>query len=74
MKTQSMLKLVLASLPLLAVSTAFAEYPDKPITLLVGYPPGGAADLTARLFADELSQQLKQTVVVENKPGAGGTI
>jgi len=74
MKTESMLKLVLAALPLLAVSTAFAEYPDKPITLLVGYPPGGAADLTARLFADQLSQQLKQTVVVENKPGAGGTI
>lgn len=74
MKTQSMLKLVLASIPMLAGSTAFAEYPNKPITLLVGYPPGGAADLTARLFAEELSKQLKQTVVVENKPGAGGTI
>lgn len=74
MKTQSMLKLVLASIPMLAGSTAFAEYPNKPITLLVGYPPGGTADLTARLFAEELSKQLKQTVVVENKPGAGGTI
>ncbi len=74
MKTQSILKLVLASLPMLAFSTAFADYPDKPITLLVGYPPGGAADLTARLFAEELGKQLKQTVVVENKPGAGGTI
>jgi len=74
MKTSFLLKLALVTMPVLAASTAFAEYPDKPITLLVGYPPGGAADLTARLFAEKLGKQLNQTVVVENKSGAGATI
>ena len=49
-------------------------YPDKPISIVVGYPPGGDTDAMARLFADKLSQRLKQTVIVENKPGAGGTV
>lgn len=49
-------------------------YPDKPISVIVGYPPGGDTDAMARLFADKLAQRLKQTVIVENKPGAGGTV
>ena len=53
----------------------FAQsYPSKPITVVVAYPPGGDTDAIARLFADKLSQRLKQTVVIENKPGAGGTL
>jgi len=74
MKKSFLLKTTLASLSILAASTALAAYPEKPITLLVGYPAGGAADLTARLFVDNLGKALNQTIVVENKPGAGATI
>jgi len=54
---------------------AFAQpYPNKPLKLVVGYPPGGSGDFTTRLAADELTKELGQAVVVENKPGAGGNI
>ncbi|MGH6626534.1 MAG: Bug family tripartite tricarboxylate transporter substrate binding protein [Burkholderiaceae bacterium] len=49
-------------------------YPAKAITVVVAYPPGGDTDAIARLFADKLSQRLNQTVIVDNKPGAGGTL
>ena len=49
-------------------------YPNKPIRLVVGYPPGGSADFTGRIIADELAKELGGSVVVENKPGAGGAI
>jgi len=55
--------------------TAFAQaFPSKPIRLLTGYPPGGSADFLSRVAADELSKELGVSVVVENKPGAGGNI
>lgn len=55
---------------------AFAQqaYPTKPIRLLLGYTPGGAADLIARIVGDAMSRQLGQPVIVENKPGAGSTL
>jgi tripartite-type tricarboxylate transporter receptor subunit TctC len=49
-------------------------YPVKPIRIVVGYPPGGSGDFTTRIIADELGKELGSTVVVENKPGAGGSI
>ena len=57
-------------------NTAFAQaWPAaKPITLVVGYPPGGSTDFTARTLGAELSRKLGQTVVIENVGGAGGTI
>jgi len=54
---------------------AFGQaFPSKPIRLLVGYPPGGSGDFLSRLIADEMGKDLGVTVVVENKPGAGGNI
>ncbi|MFC4276863.1 Bug family tripartite tricarboxylate transporter substrate binding protein [Achromobacter aloeverae] len=51
-----------------------ASYPDKPVTVIVPFVPGGSSDITARAVTPGLSQQLKQNFVVENKPGANGAI
>jgi tripartite-type tricarboxylate transporter receptor subunit TctC len=50
------------------------EYPRRPVRILVPYGPGGVGDLTIRLIADRLSQNLKQPFVIENRPGAGGIV
>ena len=51
---------------------AAGDYPHQPVRILVPYGPGGAGDLTIRLLANKLSQNLKQPFVIENRPGAGG--
>lgn len=51
-----------------------SQYPQRPVTLVVGYPPGGGADTLARLLAEHLSRELGQKVLVENKPGAASNI
>jgi len=55
-------------------ATAADPYPSKPIRLLVGFPPGGAVDVIARTLGQQLSTDLKQAVIIENKPGAGTNI
>ena len=69
---------LLLTLGLLCVSVLSSvwaqDYPNRPLRLIVGYPPGGAGDTVARLIASKYSEQLKQPVVVENKPGATSTI
>ncbi|MEQ1684722.1 MAG: tripartite tricarboxylate transporter substrate binding protein [Burkholderiaceae bacterium] len=59
-----------------ATGSALAQstYPDRPITMIVPFPPGGVADTVARPVAEALSRELKQTIVVENKVGAGGAL
>jgi len=51
-----------------------AQYPDKPITMIVPFPPGGVADTVARPVAEALSRELGQGVIIENKAGAGGSV
>jgi tripartite-type tricarboxylate transporter receptor subunit TctC len=62
--------LATTSLPILAQT----DFPNKPITVVVGYPPGGSTDLTGRVVAEILAKQLKVTTVVDNVGGAGGTV
>ena len=57
-----------------APARAQTAYPAKPITIVVSYPPGSDTDSIARMLAERLSQRLNQAVIVDNKPGAGGTI
>lgn len=56
------------------VAAQSEPYPNKPIRLLIGYSPSGAADLIARIMADAMGKELGQSIVVDNKPGAGSTL
>ena len=70
-----MKKTILALLTGLFVAAgAQAAYPDKPVTIIVPFPPGGSTDTLARMMTPKMSEKLGQPVVVENKPGATGAI
>ncbi|MBN9463175.1 MAG: tripartite tricarboxylate transporter substrate binding protein [Burkholderiales bacterium] len=62
------------SLAVLAVGAAAATYPDRPVRIIVPYAAGGGTDIIARILAERMAGPLGQSVVVENKPGATGTI
>ncbi len=74
-KRQTLACLLAAALaPSALVANTDATYPNKPVRLIVGYPPGGAGDIFGRLVANYLSRTMGQQFVVENRPGAAGTI
>src|ERR1022692_313933 len=82
-KTEAMfdaaaLRIIAVAAVVLAAATtplrAIAEYPDRPVKILVPYQAGGVTDFVARLVAQKLAEEFKQPVIVENRPGAGGMI
>jgi tripartite-type tricarboxylate transporter receptor subunit TctC len=74
MKTQRILSTIAGTMLAGWLGAAAAQYPDRPITMIVPFPPGGVADTVARPVAEALGRELRQPVVIENKPGAGGAI
>lgn len=75
MKAKLFNKFWIAVILALALPLAHGQdYPSKPVTILVAYAPGGQGDLFARMVAEKLTTQLKQTFVVDNRPGVSGTV
>ena len=73
-RAQSLIKILLVAIGFSAVSVCAQTYPTKPIHIIVGFAPGGSADTIARTLGQVLSAQVGQPVVVENRPGAGGSL
>src|SRR5207237_3289942 len=63
-----------AALPVASRRTHAQAYPSRPVRLVIGYTPGGSADLTARLMGQWLSERLGQSFVIEHRPGGGANI
>ena len=61
-------------LALLAGAVQAQDYPNKPIRMVVGFPPGGGTDVVARILSPRMSELLGQPLVIENRPGATGTM
>jgi tripartite-type tricarboxylate transporter receptor subunit TctC len=68
------IRAVLSMLTALYAGCAAAQYPAKPIRVMVPFPPGGSTDIVARIVAQKLSSQIGQQLVIENRGGAGGTL
>lgn len=64
----------LAALPALSAARAQGSYPERPVTMLLAFPAGGGTDVAARLLAKVMERELGQSIVVVNRPGAGGEI
>jgi tripartite-type tricarboxylate transporter receptor subunit TctC len=74
MKLRQIVSVLLAAAALVAAGTASAQYPNRPIKLIVPWTPAGTVDISARHLAERLSTRLGQPVVVENRPGATGQV
>jgi tripartite-type tricarboxylate transporter receptor subunit TctC len=66
--------MLMASLAIPGAATRAQDFPNRPITIVVGLAPGGITDVTARIYAEALSKSIGQRVVVENRQGAGGAV
>jgi tripartite-type tricarboxylate transporter receptor subunit TctC len=66
-------RLALLAVIALTVPVSAQDYPARPITMIVGFPPGGSTDATARILQDPLNQALGQNIIIDNRGGAGGT-
>lgn len=78
-KKSGKLKMLVAALGMVScmgagIAYAADKYPDKPITIIVPYGPGGTTDIVGRAIAESMSKQLGQPVIIENKPGAAGSM
>jgi tripartite-type tricarboxylate transporter receptor subunit TctC len=74
MKLRAIAALAVAALWLAAAAAQADDYPARPVRVIVGFTPGAAADITARVLTNRMSQILDQQFVVENKPGAGSSL
>jgi len=69
-----MRQIIAGALGALTLSTVAADFPTRPVRIIIGFPPGGATDLVARLLTPKLSESFKQQVIVDNRPGANGAL
>jgi tripartite-type tricarboxylate transporter receptor subunit TctC len=75
MNRRDVLRNAIAIALLGAATTAMADtYPTKPVTIVIPFPPGGTLDVVGRMLAQKLTEQMGQSFIVDNRPGAGGTI
>src|SRR6476619_6631155 len=74
MKLVSVCMALLSFVPVVQAQNEAADFPAKPIRIVVGFTPGGGPDITARYIAQKLGESWKQQVIVDNRPGAGGTV
>jgi tripartite-type tricarboxylate transporter receptor subunit TctC len=72
MKPQVVCGLVIFTLAAIFTGTAYAEYPERNVTVVVPFPPGGASDVTARLTGNKLAERLGKSIIIENRAGANG--
>lgn len=74
MKTGKLMLCAIASAVAMGAAPAYAAYPDQPLRIVVGYAAGGTTDILARALGEQLAEELGTSVVIENKPGAAGSI
>ena len=74
MKRTTFVAAIMAAVLLPAIASAQADWPAKPMTYIVPYPPGGLNDAVGRVYAEKLSAELGKTVIVDNKAGAATTV
>src|SRR5690348_3486039 len=73
-RTASCLFVIVAFVLVAQASVCADEYPSRPITIIVPFPPGGSSDIVVRLVSNKVAQSIRQPIIVENRPGAAGNV